>query len=104
MTLPFLQLDTDNFAEVQEALWEARSKWYNIGTRLKLGVFELDCINAEPGCGLGEKFNLMIKTRLKKMEPCTWRDLYEALIHPTVDMPSVALKLTWKLTTGMLKY
>ena len=90
----------DDFAEVQEALWEARSKWHNIGTRLKLGVFELDCINAEPGLGLEEKFNLMIKTRLKKMEPCTWRDLYEALIHPTVDMPSVAVRLTGKLTTG----
>ena len=102
MTLPFLQLDTDDFAEVQEALWEARSKWHNIGTRLKLGVFELDCINAEPGFGLEEKFNLMIKTRLKKLEPCTWRDLYEALIHPTVDMPSVAVKLTGKLTTCML--
>ena len=98
----FLKLDTDDFAEVQEALWEARSKWHNIGARLKLGVFELDCINAEPGFGVEEKFNLMIKTRLKKMEPCTWRDLYEALIHPTVDMPSVAGKHTGKLTTGML--
>ena len=101
MTLPFSQLAVDDFADVQEALWEARSKWHNIGTRLKLGVFELDCINAEQGFGLEEKFNLMIKTRLKKMEPCTWGDLHEALIHPTVDMPSVAVKLTGKLTTGV---
>ncbi|CAI8045084.1 hypothetical protein GBAR_LOCUS24948, partial [Geodia barretti] len=91
------QLGIDDFAEVQEALWEARSKWHNTGTRLKLGVFDLDCINSEPGFGLDDKFNLMIKTRLKRMEPCTWRDLYDALNHPTVDMPSVANKLTAKL-------
>ncbi|CAI8049656.1 hypothetical protein GBAR_LOCUS27340 [Geodia barretti] len=91
------QLGIDDFAQVQEALWEARSKWHNIGTRLKLGVFDLDCINSEPGFGLDDKFNLMIKTRLKRMEPCTWRDLYHALNHPTVDMPSVGNKLTAKL-------
>ena len=85
-----LQLSIHDFAKVQEALWEARAKWHNIGIRLNLGVFELDCINAEPGFGLEEKFNLMIKTRLKKSEPCTWRELYDALNHPTVDMPSVA--------------
>ena len=95
------QLSIDNFAEVQEALWEARSKWHNIGTRLKLGVFDLDCINSEPGFCLEEKFNLMIKTRLKRMEPCTWRDLYDALNHPTVHMPSVANKIAVKLPVGM---
>ncbi|CAI8025211.1 hypothetical protein GBAR_LOCUS14585 [Geodia barretti] len=42
----------------------------------------------------------MIKTRLKRMEPCTWRDLYDALKHPTVDMPSVANKLAVKLPIG----
>ena len=94
----------DDFAEVQEALWEARSKWHNIGTRLKLGVFDLDCINSEPGFGLDDKFNLMIKTRLKRMEPCTWRDLYDALNHPTVDMPSVANKLAVKLPIGTYRY
>ena len=100
-TFYMLQLGIDDFAQVQEALWEARSKWHNIGTRLKLGVFDLDCINSEPGFGLEEKFNLMIKTRLKRMEPCTWRDLYDALNHPTVNMPSVANKIAVKLPVGM---
>ena len=100
MRVYLIQLGIDDFAEVQEALWEARSKWHNIGTRLKLGVFDLDCINSEPGFGLDDKFNLMIKTRLKRMEPCTWRDLYDALKHPTVDMPSVANKLAVKLPIG----
>ncbi|CAI8011275.1 hypothetical protein GBAR_LOCUS7303 [Geodia barretti] len=42
---------------------------------------------------LDRKFNLMIQTRLKKIEPCTWRDLYDALNHPTVAMSDVACKL-----------
>ena len=98
-----LQLSTHDFAKVQEALWQARAKWYHIGIRLNLGVFELDCIDAEPGFGLEEKFNLMIKTRLKKSEPCTWRELYDALNHPTVDMASVADRLQAKSGCAYLK-
>ncbi|CAI8023410.1 hypothetical protein GBAR_LOCUS13685 [Geodia barretti] len=94
------QLVIEDFAEVQAALWAARSKWHNIGTRLKLDVHELENIDAEPRFGLDDKFNLMIKTRLKKIEPCTWRDLYDALNHPTVAMSDVANKLSAKLTTA----
>ena len=94
------QLRIDDFAEVQEALWEARSKWRNIGVRLKMGVSDLDCINAELGASIDNKFGQMISTRLKKVEPCTWRDLYNALNHPTVAMSDVANKLFAKLPTG----
>ena len=95
-----LQLGIEDFAEVLEALWAARSKWHNIGTQLKLDVHELESIDAEPGFGLHNKFNLMIKTRLKKIEPCTWRDLYDALNHPTVAMSDVAAKLTTGRSTN----
>ena len=87
----------DDFAQVQEALWEARHKWENIGTRLKLNVHEVENIDAEGGMSVDKKFNLMIKTRLKKLEPCTWRDLCDALNHPIVGMPDVASKLSSKL-------
>ena len=49
---------------------------------------------------LDKKFNLMIQTRLKKIEPCTWRDLYDALNHPTVAMSDVARKLVPYLPPG----
>ena len=42
----------------------------------------------------------MIQTRLKKIEPCTWRDLYDALNHPTVAMSDVACKLVPYLPPG----
>ncbi|CAI8029612.1 hypothetical protein GBAR_LOCUS16802, partial [Geodia barretti] len=88
----------EDFAEVQAALWAARSKWHNIGIRLKLDVRELENIDAETRFGLDDKFNLMIKTRFNKIEPCTWRDLYDALNHPTVAMSDVANRLSAKLT------
>ena len=44
-------------------MWEARSKWENIGTRLKLEVHELENIEAESGTSLDKKFSLMIKER-----------------------------------------
>ena len=83
-------MNIDNFGEVQEAIWEARHKWYNIGVRLKLEVSDLDAIDAESGINLEEKFNRMIKCWLKRIEPCTWTDVCEALKHPTVAMPNVA--------------
>ena len=83
----------DDFAEVQEALWEARLKWYNIGVRLELVVSDLDCIDAEVGIGLEDKFNRMIQKRLRQRKACTWRELYDVLRHPTVGMPGVAAEL-----------
>lgn len=92
-----LQLDINSFAEVQEALWEAKVQWYNVGVRLRMKVHELDTIDVETGDDTSKKLTRMVKSRLNMMEPCTWRDLYEALKHPTVDMPYIADKLKSRL-------
>ena len=78
---------------MQDVLWEAKLKWYNIGLRLKMKSHELDAINKEAGDDTGEKLTLMIKSRLNMAEHCTWKDLYEALKHHTVCMQDVADKL-----------
>ena len=93
-------MDISNFGEVQDAIWEARYKWYNIGIRLKLEVSDLDAIVAEPGIDLEEKFNRMIKCWLKRGESCMWTVLYEALKHKTVNMPNVAEKVKLGTLTG----
>ena len=87
------QLSTKDFAEVLEALYPARSKWRNIGTQLKIDVHELDSIETEGGMSLDKKLDLMINRRLEMKEPCTWRNLYDALNHPTVAMSDVAKEL-----------
>ena len=83
----------DDLAEVQGVLWEAKLKWYNIGLRLKMKSHELDAIDQEAGDDTGKKLTQMIKSRLNMAEPCTWKDLYEALKHQTVCMQDVADKL-----------
>ena len=46
----------------------------------------------------------MIKTRFNKIEPCTWRDLYDALNDPTDAMSDVANRLSAKLTGRFSMY
>ena len=91
-----MQLNSDDLAEVQEALWDARLKWRNIGLRLNMKSHELDTISKEAGDDIGEKFTKMVEFRLKMTEPCTWMILYEALKNPTVNMPEVAKDLIKK--------
>ena len=60
---------------------------------------ELNVIDMEAGYKIKEKFNEMVQSWLKTTGPCTWKVLYEALKHPTVDMPDVAqeiLPIWWK--------
>ena len=84
------QLGIDDFGDVQIALWRARSKWYNIGVRLKMDLTDLDVIDKERGLEIEDKFNRMVQSWLKTTQPCTWKVLYEALRDPTVDMSIVA--------------
>ena len=87
--------------EVQEALWTARLKWYNIGLRLKLGVSALEEIDAV-GMSVGDKFRLVLKSWLQKTGPCTWRDLYDAITHPSVGLDHVANNLVATIPAGEL--
>ena len=80
----------DDFGEVQIALWRARSKWYNIGVRLKMDLTDLDVIDKERGLEIEDKFNRMLQSWFKTTQPRTWKVLYEALRDPTVDMSIVA--------------
>ena len=90
------QLNSDDLREVQEALWEAQLKWYNIGLQLNMKSHELDKIGTEAGDDTEKKLTEMIKARLKMIEPCTWRVIYEALKNPTVNMLHVAQELIRK--------
>ena len=78
----------DNFAEVQEAMWSARKKWYNIGVRFKVGVLDLDVIDKESD--IETKFNEVIKTWLNRGVNCTWQTICDVLKHSTVDMEGLA--------------
>ena len=89
----YLQANDLELRDIQDALWKARIKWYNIGLRLSVKTDDLDTIDKEAGNDTEEKLRRMISSRLRMEEPCTWPMLYDALKHPTVDMPKVAEEL-----------
>ena len=55
-----MALTVEDFADVQSALWDARSQWFNIGVRLQLKVPDLKAIDRELGLDLEDKFAKMI--------------------------------------------
>jgi len=89
-----LQLSADDLGDVYEEIFEAHSKWYFIGLRLKLSVNTLDGIKAQYGSELAECFCEMLKRWLTRVDPLpTWKSLDEALNSQSVDKPLLALQV-----------
>ena len=78
---------------VYERLYEARSKWYNIGMWLGVDAESLACINVQncedPDKCLGQ----MLNKRLESSDRLTWKDLCDCLRSRMVDRQSVAKKI-----------
>ena len=72
-----------------DALWAARTKWYNIGVRFRIRITDLDTIDMETA-DVEVKLRKMLSMWLKSGGDCTWKAVVEALSHHTVDMLKVA--------------
>ena len=72
-------------------MWEARSKWYNIGLELGLTVGTLDAIKKSNHCDVDDCFRatLIEWMRNSKLKP-TLSSLADALKSPTVGLPHLA--------------
>ena len=84
-------LTVDDLAAVQRAVWEARSKWYNIGLELGLTVGTLDAIKQSNHYDIDGCFTEILKQWLRnfKLEP-TLNSLADALKSPTVGLAQLA--------------
>ena len=87
------ELSIDDLGDVLEAVWEARSQWYNIGLKLGISVGTLDSIelsNQNPGRCL----TAMIKDWLKNGKPKpSWAQLAKALKSRMVGYAQLAEEL-----------
>ena len=90
-----MALTQDDFSDVHSVLWEARSKWFNIGLQLQLKVTALKAIDEEQE-RLEDKLREMILSWLQHGQRCTWRALRKALRHHTVDLPQLAQQIKTK--------
>ena len=79
---------------VQASLWDARSKWYNIGLQLHMKASDLDSIKLQNMGNPDECITQLLKTWLQQRRPPpTWNAIITALRSPTVGLPNKADKM-----------
>ena len=84
----------DDLAPVQEAVWEGRTKWYNIGLQLGLSPESLDAIERTKHHVIDDCFTETLKVWLRGSgNRPSWRCLARALRARTVGLVVLAGKL-----------
>ena len=87
------KLTIDNLGDVLEAVWEARSEWYNIGLKLGISAGTLDSIEAT-NQNPGRCLTAMIKDWLRSGRPkSSWAAVARALKSPMVGYAQLAEQL-----------
>ena len=83
-----------DLSDVLEAVWEARSKWYNIGLKLGTSSGTLDAIKASAKENVDDCVTTMIKDWLNNGKPQpTWAAVAKALKSPMVGCKHLAEQL-----------
>lgn len=90
-----MELGEKDLCDIQDELWDARSKWYNIGLGLLLAASDLDVIDKDKG-DIDAKFRSMILKWLRGGEQCTWEVLCKALSARSVDQTILARTIRQK--------
>lgn len=90
-------LEIKDMSDVLESVWEARTKWYNIGLKLGIAPDTLDSIESTSQ-NPDKCITTMIKNWLRDGKPKpTWKAIDEALRSPMVGYGQLADKLTIKM-------
>ena len=84
------ELYIEDLCLVQNTIWMARAKWYNIGLNLNIHMGTLDAIKKDNDDS-DDRFRAMLITWLKTVQPKpTWEALAEALRSPSVGYEQLA--------------
>ena len=82
-----------DLALVREALWEARTKWYDIGLELEIVPTDLEAIAEESGSNIELCFRKMLYNWLSKScakRRCTWKAIIGVLRSKVIHLESLA--------------
>ena len=93
-----MALNIDHLGDVQEELYEARTKWYDIGLALKVPVTTLDSIEGQSGSD-SKKLREALKVWLKTATEPTWQDVVDVLKRRVVGEPKLASDIEAKHCT-----
>ena len=93
-----MALNIDRLGDVQEELYEARTKWYDIGLALKVPVTTLDSIEGQFD-NHSDKLREALKVWLKTAREPTWQDVVDVLKRRVVGEPKLASDIEAKHCT-----
>ena len=83
-------LTTGDMKKICDSIWDARTKWYNIGIQLEIDVSVLDAIKQDND-DVGLRLTAMLNGWLKQTTPSpTWQALVHALKSPMVGCRHLA--------------
>ena len=89
-----VDLVSGNLGKVQDLIWDARPKWFNLGLNLNIDQATLTMIKQSNPNG-DDCFREMLSEWLKSVEP-SWEKLLAALRKPSVGFKQLAKKIAGK--------
>ena len=87
------QLSPNDLRRVQDTIWEARAKWYNLGLGLDITPDTLDTIKLD-NASTNDCFRAMLTKWLREYQRPTWSALAEALRSPSVELTHLAEEIS----------
>lgn len=94
------KLSIKDLSIVQNLIWEARTKWMNIGLHLGIIEPELKAIEKKYDKDPDECFREMLSICLKQERRCTWNDITNALKDKTVGFGHLATEVELRAKTS----
>ena len=94
-----MALTKDDLFDIQENLWDARSKWRNVGLAIKIRHPDLEVIDQE-NRDIDAKFQSMILLWLKNGKDCTWATLCKGLEARSIGLSDLAARIRSEKCVG----
>ena len=92
-------LTSKDLKDIQNVLWDAQTKWFNIGIQLGLDSVKLKAIECDYA-NVKDRFNQMLSEWLVQIDPePTWDRLVSALKARPVDCKQIAQEIEQKYCT-----
>ena len=87
-------MSPNDLRRVQDIIWEARTKWYNLGLGLDITPDSLDSIELANQQNPDRCFRAMLTKWLREHHQPTWSALAEALKSPSVGLTHLAEEIS----------
>ena len=89
---PNIELGEDDLGALYEALYPARNSYKSIGLLIGVKIGEIESIESNK-TDPGDRLLAILSVRVKKAEPLTWNDIYNALRSKCIDESKLAKEI-----------